>query len=135
MMISVMKVVYMGMICLGQDKICCRYIYNLHQSLLHLCTYWILCSHCFQYGPTFMKGGNNTRCISYKRAALYINLMQAPPLPIFNTFVCKISHGRHGYPRNFVTQYPSGQCVACPHVTSICVQQFLPINFWKDSRP
>ena len=28
--------------------------------------------------PPSRKGGNNTRCISRKRAALYINLIQAP---------------------------------------------------------
>ena len=28
--------------------------------------------------PPSRKGGNNTRCISYKRAALNVNLIQAP---------------------------------------------------------
>ena len=33
--------------------------------------------------PPSRKGGNNTRCISCKRAALYINLIQAPHCSFF----------------------------------------------------
>ena len=32
----------------------------------------------YNTAPPSQKGGNNTRCISCKRAALYINLIQAP---------------------------------------------------------
>ena len=35
-------------------------------------------SICLNTAPPSWKGGNNTRCISCKRAALYINLIQAP---------------------------------------------------------
>ena len=38
---------------------------------------WVV-SYFLNTAPPSRKGGNNTRCISYKRAALYIILMQAP---------------------------------------------------------
>ena len=49
-------------------------------SSLIVCMYVIVSNT----APPSQKGGNNTRCISCKRAVLYINLIQAPhcsPIP------------------------------------------------------
>ena len=46
---------------------------QLNSSLRH-----IIVTLDFNTAPPLQKGGNDTRCISCKRAALYINLMQAP---------------------------------------------------------